>query len=193
MGFLPSHQKHAWRLGQSNTPGFQVHCWPGRRRYERASRRVGVPANDSHYLKPQLVLSLSKIKSSLFHAASPPSLRSDKGTTPEFNFQACIPDFPNLTPLAPLSACGEGGRLVPRAAHSPSPFTERGLGGEVEKARKNETATPKVEAERCTLVSSLRFPPLREGNRKLARFPLRSRGNLKEGVYSVLPYDLGTI
>jgi len=52
----------------------------------------------------------------------------------------------------PLSACGEGGRLVPRAAHSPSPFTERGLGGKVEKARKNETATPKVEAERCTLV-----------------------------------------
>ena len=46
---------------------------------------------------------------------------ADKGTTLEFNLQTCIPDFLNLTPLAPLSARGEGGTLVPRTARSPSP------------------------------------------------------------------------
>jgi len=87
---------------------------------------------------------------------------ADKGTTPEFDFQTCIPDFPNLTPLAPLSARGEGGTLVPRAACSPSPFTERGLGGEVVKAEKNTTPAPEVEAEPCTLIRG------REGGERTA-------------------------
>jgi len=45
------------------------------------------------------------------------------------------------------------------------------------------SAVPATDlAPSTTLPPSVRFPPLREGNRKLARFPLRSRGNLTEGV-----------
>jgi len=40
---------------------------------------------------------------------------------------------------------------------------------------------------------SVRFPPLREGNRKPARFPLLRRGNLTEGVHSVSHDSLETI
>ncbi len=58
----------------------------------------------------------------------------------------------NLTPLSPLSARGERDAPVPRAACSPSPFTERGLGGEVEKARNIVLASPQVEATPCTLI-----------------------------------------
>gem|GEM_PF-582053 len=59
----------------------------------------------------------------------------------------------NLTSLSPLSVYGEGGDAAPRTHGSPSPFTERGLGGEVQQAGENATAAPEVEAEPCTLIS----------------------------------------
>ena len=42
---------------------------------------------------------------------------------------------------------------MPRAARSPSPFTERGLGGEVQEAQEIAGASPQVEAKPCTLIS----------------------------------------
>ena len=69
-----------------------------------------------------------------------------------FNHHAPSSNFSDLTPLSPLSVYGEGRVEALRTHGSPSPFTERGLGGEVQKARKNEIAAPEVEAEPCTLV-----------------------------------------
>ncbi len=43
----------------------------------------------------------------------------------------CRGVYVNLTPPAPLSVNGEGGVAAARMSNSPSPFTERGLGGEV--------------------------------------------------------------
>jgi predicted ATPase/DNA-binding SARP family transcriptional activator len=55
----------------------------------------------------------------------------DRGTTPPFNSDASTPNLPNLTPLPPLSARREGGTPAAYTHVTPSPFTERGLGGEV--------------------------------------------------------------
>ena len=52
-------------------------------------------------------------------------------------------DFPNLTPLAPLSARGEGGEPAPRTACSPSPFTERGMGVRLKRHGKTRQLRPK--------------------------------------------------
>ena len=43
--------------------------------------------------------------------------------------------------------------LVPRAACSPSLFTERGLGGEVQEAQENADASLQLEAKPCTRIS----------------------------------------
>ena len=59
--------------------------------------------------------------------------------------------------------------LAPRAACSPSPFTERGLGGEVGEASEIAGASPQVEAKPCTLISC---PPL----------PRRGRGGNPQRV-----------
>ncbi len=79
---------------------------------------------------------------------SPP----DKGTTPEFTHPVPSADSSNLTPLSPLSANREGGSDAPRTHGSPSPFTERGLGGEGEEASEIAGASPQVEATRRNLV-----------------------------------------
>ena len=64
----------------------------------------------------------------------------DKGLTPAFENLVTFADFSNLTPLSPLSVNGEGGSAALRTPASPSPFTERGLGGEVR--REDETPVP---------------------------------------------------
>ncbi len=48
---------------------------------------------------------------------------------------------PDLTPLAPLSVYGEGGDAAPHTHGSPSPFTERGLVGEVQNVWANAKST----------------------------------------------------
>jgi len=58
----------------------------------------------------------------------------------------------NLTPLAPLSARSERRMPAQRAIGSPSPFTERGLGGEVQEAQEIAGASSQVEAKPCTLI-----------------------------------------
>jgi predicted ATPase/DNA-binding SARP family transcriptional activator/predicted Zn-dependent protease len=59
--------------------------------------------------------------------------RPDKpALSPQFNSDASAPNLPYLTPLPPLSARREGGAPAAHAHISPSPFTERGLGDEVE-------------------------------------------------------------
>lgn len=80
--------------------------------------------------------------------------RSDKGTAIEFSNPVNALDFSNLTPLFPLSTRGEGGTPAPDAVCSPSPFTERGLGGEGAKAEENETDAPQNKVEPCTLIRS---------------------------------------
>ncbi len=72
--------------------------------------------------------------------------------------------FSNLTPRFPLSVNGEGGETDAHTPDSPSPFTERGLGGEVQhrakrglggevqQAGENETVASAVEVEPCTLI-----------------------------------------
>ena len=52
----------------------------------------------------------------------------------------------------PLSVYGEGGDATPYMYGSPSPFTERGLGGEVGEASEIAGAFPQVEAKPCTLI-----------------------------------------
>jgi hypothetical protein len=50
---------------------------------------------------------------------------------------ANAPELSNLTPMSPLSANVEGGTTVVPAHGSPSPFTERRLGGEVQSTMKS--------------------------------------------------------
>ncbi len=61
------------------------------------------------------------------------SFRAERGSS-------LYPHFPDLTPRFPLSARRGGGTPAPYAAYSPSPFTERGLGGEVQIVRKKNPA-----------------------------------------------------
>lgn len=64
---------------------------------------------------------------------SPSETRPDKPTlSPQLHSDASAPNSSNLAPLSPLSARREGGTLAAHAHFSPSSFTERGLGGEVE-------------------------------------------------------------
>ncbi len=72
---------------------------------------------------------------------------ADKGTTLGFKRLA-----PSSIFSTPLSVNGEGGRLALHTHGSPSPLTEKGVGGEVEQAWKITAASPQVEATRCTLV-----------------------------------------
>ena len=62
--------------------------------------------------------------------------------------------------------------LAPRAACSPSPFTERGLGGEVGEASEIAAAFPQVDAKPCTLISC---PPLLRRGRGGTRSALHAR------------------
>ncbi len=81
-----------------------------------------------------------------------------KGTTPEFKHPAPTSNCSHLTPLFLLSVYGEGGMPALHTRSSPSPFTERGQGGEVEKAGENEASVTEVEAMRCTLVRDSPLP-----------------------------------
>jgi recombinational DNA repair protein (RecF pathway) len=63
---------------------------------------------------------------------------------PSLNSDASATNSSNLTPLSPLSVNREGGCTAAPTHGSPSPFTERGSGGEVAAKEKNE-------AERSTL------------------------------------------
>ncbi len=77
---------------------------------------------------------------------------ADRGTSSDYNLAARAPDFSNLTPLTPLSVYGEGGDAARHTHGSPSPFTERGLGGEVQQAEENATVAPEGEVAPCTLI-----------------------------------------
>ncbi len=61
-------------------------------------------------------------------------------------------DFSNLTPLSPLSARREGGTADAQVSHSPSPFSGRGLGGEVEVGREIVESASEAKAEPPTYV-----------------------------------------
>ncbi len=57
-------------------------------------------------------------------------------------------------PPAPLSVYREGGTETPCMHGSPSPFTEREMGGEVQQAEENESAALEAETEPYTLIST---------------------------------------
>jgi hypothetical protein len=89
-----------------------------------------------------------------------------------------------LTPCVPLSRRRERGNALQGAPPcAPTPLSHavgEGLG-----VRAKKRARPAhSELKRCTLISSFRFPPLREGNRERRAYsvPPACRGNLKEGV-----------
>jgi len=80
------------------------------------------------------------------------SNQADSGMMPVFDSATLPVVSSNLTPLSPLSVYGEGGTAAMHMHGSPSPFTERGLGGEVETVWEIVGASPQVEATHCTLV-----------------------------------------
>jgi len=63
----------------------------------------------------------------------------------------CPPPLFRTSPPLPLSARREGGTPAPRAAYSPSPFTERGQGVRFKKRRKLQARLPKLRRSRVHL------------------------------------------
>ncbi len=77
--------------------------------------------------------------------------KANKGTTPEFKHPAPSSNFSTLIPYPPLRQ-RKGGMPALHTLGSPSPLTERGLGRGGKKAWEIASASPQVEATRCTLV-----------------------------------------
>jgi len=111
---------------------------------------MGLGSDEGVWAWVRIVKRVIRQRSRIALTPQPPP---DEFASPEYNLAASALDFSDLTPLSPLSVNGEGGTPASRAHGSPSPFTERGLGGEVEKAGKNTTPAPEVEAKLCTLIS----------------------------------------
>jgi biotin-(acetyl-CoA carboxylase) ligase len=103
-----------------------------------------------------------------------PPAPPDKGTTPHFNSKSSAPNLPNLTPPPPLSVNREGGADAMHAHGSPSPFTERGLGGEVEAAQGTSALTPQSPLSHAVGEGGVGSP-----------LPQRGRGVGGEGILPI--------
>ena len=158
------------RLEQANALLGEPLYWAGVvTRGDGRGRGFGYPTANLAPLEPLITPQEGVYACVALVCPHPPAPRSHAvgtggGTTLEAAAETHPSDFSDLTPLPPLSVNGEGGSAALPTRGSPSPFTERGLGGEVETARENEASVSEVEADSRTLVRGADSPLPRRGS-----------------------------